>query len=110
MGKLAAEGFDQIANHYPGVIVEKYVVMPNHIHAVIFLTDEKSKLENVIGSYKSFVSREIHKVKPGMKVWQNSFHDHIIRNEKSYQNIWQYIDSNPKKWNEDCFYVEENCG
>ena len=41
----------------------------------------------------------------GFNMWQSSYHDHIIRNEADYQRIWQYIDENPAKWAEDCFYV-----
>ena len=38
------------------------------------------------------------------RVWQKSYHDHIIRNEQEYQEIWEYIDTNPLKWQDDeCF-------
>ena len=39
-------------------------------------------------------------------MWQKLFHDHIIRGEKDYQKIWNYIEGNPMKWAEDCFYAE----
>lgn len=38
------------------------------------------------------------------KIWQKSYHDHIIRNEKDYQKIWEYIDTNPLKWEEDKYF------
>ena len=41
------------------------------------------------------------------KIWQRSFHDHVIRDEKGYLKIWNYIEGNPSKWEEDCFYVKE---
>ena len=104
-GEYANQGLVQIPNHYPNVIVDKAVVMPNHIHAIVYLQGGKSNLSRVIGSYKSFVTRKIHETNPEMKVWQSSFHDHIIRNECSYQKIWQYIDSNPMNWEKDCFYL-----
>ena len=44
--------------------------------------------------------------KVGKNIFQRSYHDHIIRNDKDYKNIWEYIDRNPVKWNEDCFYTE----
>ncbi len=80
--------------------------MPNHIHAIISINkcDDKERsrpfptLSTVIGLYKSGVSRKI-----GFPIWQKSFHDHIIRDEKEYQEIWQYIDTNPQKWEEDCY-------
>ena len=43
-----------------------------------------------------------------MTVWQRSFHDHIIRDEKDYLKIWQYIDENPSKWEQDCFYRDKD--
>jgi len=105
-GSYALAGIQEISKHYPDCRVEKFVVMPNHVHVMIYLCGGNTKLENVIGSYKSYVSRKIHRIQPDLKVWQNSFHDHIIRNSKSFQNIWLYIDSNPANWEKDCFYVE----
>ena len=48
---------------------------------------------------KGYATREI-----GFSVWQKSFHDHIIRTEQDYQMVWQYIENNPLKWEEDIFY------
>ena len=53
---------------------------------------------------KGYVTKQI-----GISVWQKLFYDHVIRNEKDYREIWQYIDNNPAKREEDCFYTEE-CG
>ena len=41
------------------------------------------------------------------KIWQSSFHDHIIRNDMDYQKIWEYISGNPSKWLDDCFYPQK---
>lgn len=41
----------------------------------------------------------------GKKIFQRSYHDHIIRTEKEYRIIWKYIDENPLNWENDCFYV-----
>ena len=62
--------------------------------------------EQVIGQYKSGVSREIRKIDPEFVLWQRSFHDHIIRNQKQYEKIWMYIENNPLRWEKDCFYIE----
>jgi len=104
-GKWAAQGLMEIPQHYPDILVDKFVIMPNHVHAILYIHDKKANLSRVIGSYKSFVSKKIHEREPGKTVWQASFHDHIIRNKESYQNIWQYIDSNPINWEKDCFYT-----
>ena len=106
-GKIAQEGIEKIPEHHPGVAIEQYVVMPNHVHILIQLQDNKSDLKTVIGSYKSRISRLIRQLQPEICVWQNSFHDHIVRNEKSYQNIWLYIEGNPINWEKDCFYSEK---
>ena len=96
----------EISHHYPDVIVNQFVIMPNHVHAILYIRDKRANLSRVIGSYKSFVSKSIHEVEPDRIVWQASFHDHIIRNEMAYQKIWQYIESNPMNWEQDCFYTD----
>ena len=104
--KIAENGILKIPEHYPGVSVDKMVVMPNHVHMILVLDGTTATLDKIVGSYKSYVSKEIHKIKPDIVVWQKSFHDHIIRNEEGYRNIWSYIDGNPQNWNQDCFYTE----
>lgn len=105
-GEIAQKSILEIQAHFPDVIVDKFVVMPNHVHMILYLTGRKTDLYHVVGSYKSYVTRQIHKIKPDCNVWQKSFHDHIIRDEKSYQKIWLYIDSNPMNWKKDCFYFD----
>ena len=106
LGKIAEKGLNRIADHFPGVFVDKYVVMPNHVHAIIVLEDSSVTLPVVIGQYKAFVTKSIHAFLPDQVVWQTSFHDHIIRNQHSYEKIWSYIETNPNQWNEDCFHIE----
>ena len=43
-------------------------------------------------------SKQIHALRPELNVWQRSFHDHVIRNEQDYREIWEYIDENPVRW------------
>ena len=104
LGKLAAQTLEEIPTHFPGVRVDKYVVMPNHIHAILVFSGQNVALTTVIGLYKSAVSKQAHKDNPGCKIWQSSFHDHIIRNQQGYEQIWLYIDSNPQNWGKDCFF------
>ena len=92
-------------NSIPNLFVDKYVIMPNHIHLIIFLhgtmmaSSPTKNIENIIRSFKILVTKEI-----GNSIWQRSYHDHIIRGEKDYQKIWEYIDTNPLRWEKDCFY------
>ena len=105
-GKVAHEAVRKIPDHAPGVKIDKYVIMPNHVHMILILENDCHDLSVVIGQYKAYVSKIIHKAFPNKKIWQASFHDHKIRNQKQYEKIWLYIENNPIKWNLDCFYVE----
>ena len=109
-GKIAETCILNIEQHYANVKIDKYVVMPNHVHMIVVLgieeySDKISSLTQIIGQYKMAVSKEIHKIRSDCKVWQRSFHDHIIRNQQAYEKIWLYIEGNPGKWEEDCFHV-----
>ncbi len=93
-----------------GLHIDKYVVMPNHIHLIVFLdsdnmeppvTPANHKLPHFVATLKRFCHRDA-----GIKFFQRSYHDHVIRGEKDYQMIWQYIDNNPASWEQDCFYFE----
>ena len=57
-------------------------------------------VSRIIQQFKGAVTKRI-----GISVWQKGFYDHIIRNESDYLRIWQYIDTNPAKWQEDCYYT-----
>ena len=110
LGKIAKEYILQIPEKYPQVTVDKYVVMPNHIHMILVLDSKnfitKPTISQIIGQYKMSVTKKFGNVIDFEKIWQRSFHDHIIRNQQGYEKIWKYIENNPIKWEEDCFYVE----
>jgi len=105
IGLICNKYINNINIKYENVTVDKYVIMPNHIHLIIFLhgtmraSSPTKNIETIIRSFKTMVTKEI-----GYSIWQRSYHDHIIRNEKDYQKIWEYIDTNPLKWELDCFY------
>lgn len=100
------------------VKIDNYIIMPNHIHMIISIENaprairesplqSHSDIIRVIGYLKMNASKQIHKSGYEGKIWQRSFHDHIIRDEKDYQMIWEYIEHNAQKWEEDCFYTNE---
>ena len=110
-GKIAADSVKKIWQKDLDVRIDKFVVMPNHVHMIVVIgcTENLRKnpsLNQVVGLYKSGVTREIHEIDPECKVWQRSFHDHVIRDQMDYERIWGYIDTNPMRWDKDCFYVE----
>lgn len=111
-GNIVKRQIEEICEHFPRVQVDNFVVMPNHIHMILILGCDLNSgtlpsLETVVGSLKSGVSKQIHKLKPDITVWQRSFHDHVIKNQKAYENIWQYVTYNHQKWTEDCFYIPD---
>nr|WP_322183763.1 transposase [Neglectibacter sp. M00184] len=99
-----------LEQRFPSITVDKYVIMPNHIHFLLQIRREAGEasssptVPNVIGAYKSLTTRVCGQ---DANLFQRSFHDHVIRNEKEYQKIWKYIDENPIKWTMDCFYQED---
>ena len=109
-GKIAEEEILKIPSHYEGVIIDKYVVMPNHVHMIVILENGNYNLSQIIAQYKSGVTRWIRKCMPDVAVWQRSYHDHVIRNQAAYEKIWLYIEANPKNWDRDCFYLDPNIG
>ncbi|MGL6021545.1 MAG: transposase [Chitinophagaceae bacterium] len=74
--------------------IDKYVIMPDHIHLIIFITDnDEEAIPQKIKSLKILVTKEI-----GFSLWQRLYHDRIIRSQKEYERIWEYIDHNPEQW------------
>jgi putative transposase len=57
-----------------------------------------------MGAFKTTSSKLIHELGKSDFAWHRSFHDHIIRDEKSYLNIVNYIQNNPNSWDKDKFY------
>ncbi|MCL2057205.1 MAG: transposase [Oscillospiraceae bacterium] len=96
------------------VNIDKYVIMPNHVHFIIFLSGGHMgpPLHEIISWFKTMTTNEyIRGVKAGLypqfdkKLWQRSFHDRIIRGESEYQKIWNYIETNPARWHEDRYFA-----
>ena len=105
MGIIADKHILQLQSHYQSVYIDKYVVMPNHVHMILVLDGmDNPPVTQIIGQLKVGITKEIRKIHPNMDIWQRSFHDHIIRNQAGYDKIWTYIENNPLKWEEDCFY------
>ena len=112
IGEIAKTDLEDISTHFEHVRIDKYVIMPNHIHCIVVIErDDKAErsrpfptLSAVIGLYKSGVSRRIHELYPDIAVWQSSFHDHIIRDQGDYLRVWAYIDENPQSWTDDEYF------
>jgi len=103
-GKIAEAAIIEIPIHYQDVTVDKYVIMPNHIHLILVITRGRlviapTNVSVIIQQLKRYISKQI-----GYSIWQKSYYDHIIRDEADYMAIWRYIDDNPAKWQEDEYF------
>ena len=102
-GQIASDAARQLPVQFPGLTMEHFVIMPNHVHLLMTTTPSHS-LTAIVGSYKSRVTRLIHDSGCEMEIWQRSFHDHVIRTQDAWERIWKYIEENPYMWEQDCFY------
>ena len=108
LGTIVRQTIENIPNHYPSVRVDHYVIMPNHIHLLLIIDTLHGRprvaptVSRIVQQTKGLATKLI-----GYHVFQKSFHDRIIRNDAEYDMIWEYIDTNPARWQQDCFYTEE---
>lgn len=118
VGEYCKSQLEQISSHYPYAEVPLFVVMPNHIHAIIVIHNpdvphlkkeshlpaERTALSVVIGGLKRavtlFARRNNHEFG-----WHNRYHDHIIRGFNDGNKISEYIENNVARWASDCFYM-----
>ncbi len=95
---------------YSHIAIDKYIVMPNHLHMIISITEYKNGASETAAPYNSEISKFVSLLKRycnkeyNENIWQRSYHDHIIRGKQDYNKIWEYIDTNVLKWKNDCFY------
>lgn len=115
-GEIVKERILEMAMVYDNVLIDKYIIMLNHIHLIVKIESEFSLLNGTsrtpsptnktlpffISTLKRLTNR-----KSGIQLWQRSYYDHIIRNDIDYQAIWEYVNSNTLKWQKDKFYTGE---
>jgi len=100
-----------LTKRFDTVRLHEFVVMPNHFHGIIEMTEKDITLGEVVGAFKSITTNQYIKgVKENnwrpfdYKLWQRNYYEHVIRNECSYQQITEYIKYNPAKWCDDKYY------
>lgn len=117
-GIIVKSMIEVLPNRFPDIYIDNYIIMPNHIHMIAVISREgairespvpkRSLLSQVIGYFKMNTSKQIHSINEDIDVWQRNYHDHIIRNEPKYQKIYEYIETNPLKWEMDKYYIIES--
>ena len=119
-GKMIETEWLNLKNRYPNIELHEFVIMPNHFHGILEIVDRATTrvaptgvptVGDMMGAFKSITTVEyIRGVKNGGwqtfngKLWQRDYYEHIIRDERAYENISNYIINNPTKWAADTFY------
>ena len=120
-GNIIQFTWNDLPNHINGIVLDEFIVMPDHVHGIIRITDRGMAragavkkgtglepalaetfpapvaLPEIIRQFKTFSAKRINIVResPGSPVWQRNYHDHIVRNENSLCLIRKYIRENP---------------
>jgi len=114
-GEMIEKTWLELYKRFDFIKLHSYVVMPNHFHAIIEITDssKSTHIGNVIGAFKSLSTNKYIKGVHNdnwlifeKRLWQKNYYEHIIRDEKSYLFISDYILNNPLKWELDKFYIQ----
>ena len=109
LGMLARQSIEDIPRYYPVVSVDHFVIMPNHIHLLLQIhtdNDGRSMIAPTISTVVRLMKGAVSK-QAGFPVWQKGFYDHVVRSQRDYLDIWNYIEGNPSKWEEDKLYNAE---
>ena len=133
LGCVVDECWTAIPDHFPRVVLDEYVIMPNHMHGIIIIHDvatvgarhavplqhthqnppesfgkpNPGSLATIIRSFKSAAAKRINHIRqtPGARFWQRNFYEHIIRDQERCDQIRSYILSNPANWAKDDEYM-----
>ncbi|MYC20256.1 MAG: transposase [Caldilineaceae bacterium SB0662_bin_25] len=114
-GEMVRRVWEGMAERFPHVVMDEFVVMPNHVHGVVFLrqmaqaTDASTgetardvpKLGDVVREFKSLTTVEYGKGVRGLgweRLWQRNYYERVIRNESELRAVREYIVNNPRNW------------
>ncbi|MCH8802373.1 MAG: transposase [Chloroflexi bacterium] len=122
-GTIVAEQWVGLPSHYANAYLDEFVIMPNHFHGIIHLTEgsptsvgagfqpahasrptnPQRGLPEIIRGFKTYSSRGINQLNntTGQPVWQRNYYEHVVRTEDDLDAIRRYIVENPLKWAED---------
>lgn len=108
IGQIAYDRWKMIPEFFSSVVLGDFVIMPNHIHGILLLSDTSDKQPttgSIIANYKASVTRIARREYDfSSTMWQTRYHDHIIRNVEDYNRIREYVQHNPARWEADTFF------
>ncbi|MBN1294947.1 MAG: transposase [Candidatus Latescibacteria bacterium] len=125
-GRIVKDSWLWLSTQYEYIELDEYVVMPNHLHGILLITDNSMKsthgigssrggsrtaptnarrksVGRLVGAFKTISTKHINEIRntPGLKLWQRNYYEHIIRNDGDLHRVRQYIIDNPMNWNHD---------
>ncbi|QDT42221.1 Transposase IS200 like protein [Gimesia alba] len=118
-GDMIEKWWWELAHKFPMVTLLEHIVMPNHFHGIVQInhaneSEGESSLASIVGWFKSMTMNEyIRQVKTKgwrpfqQRLWQRNYYEHIIRDEEAWQEISEYILTNPQRWIDDKYYRYE---
>lgn len=126
LGHIVLDAWMETALIRPGVLLDEFIVMPNHFHAIVFLPDASESaavgahsrapvgqgsilwrapksLGSLVAGLKSTATKQINTLRatPGAPIWQRNYYEHIIRDDEALRRIREYIANNPALWESD---------
>lgn len=128
LGEIAVRHWNNVQEHLPSVKLDQWVIMPNHMHGIIYIVGAGSPrpingitptessllgaettplqrylLGQIIAFFKYQSTKHINQSRqtPGIPIWQRNYYDHIIRTDRSLDQIREYIQNNPARWHLD---------
>ena len=113
-GQMVEFTWFDLPNHNTPIVLDEFVVMPDHAHRIILITDigagsvragsepaptERHPLSETVRQFKTFSAKHVNQIRgvTGIPVWQRDYYEHIIRNDVELEHVRQYIATNPKK-------------
>jgi len=113
-GQAAEQCWADIPKHFPHVASDEYIIMPNHVHGIVVITETvgaknfsplqhrpsgtSKTLGSIVRGFKTGVTKWMHQHTNIHDVWQRNYYEHIIRNDDELKRIREYIHNNPAKW------------
>jgi len=109
IGRIVESQISATTDYYKYFRIDKYTIMPNHIHMIITVSNENgssrkpnptnARIPSFVSAFRRFINKQC-----GFSIWQSSYYGRIIRNEEEYGKILQYIEENAARWTEDEYY------
>ncbi|MFC1787683.1 transposase [Patescibacteria group bacterium] len=120
-GQMIERVWNEIKDRFPGVKLDKFIIMPNHVHGIIQIHETNGQppgvaptvtLPNIVHWFKTKTTNEYIRgirceIFPRFyeRLWQRNYYEHIIRDDDDLNRIREYIQDNPKNWKQDDLHI-----